>query len=262
MAQNTSERTAGCRHVLILRLVASCAQDDYNQRCEVKGAMTSRLHIVSYSSEPFRDREEAGRLLAQELSEYKGQKAVVLGILRGGIVIADIIARELDADLDVVMAHKLRTPGHEELAMGSVSEDGKVFLNPHVLQDIPVPESMIEKEKAAQLAEIKRRSEIFRRVRSKISLKDRIVIVTDDGIATGATTQATFWAVRLEQPKKLIAAIPVGPADNIKRLARDVDEMICLRSPPQFYAVGQFFMRFNQVEDEDVLKILKESQQR
>jgi putative phosphoribosyl transferase len=227
---------------------------------KVKGTMMSKLRVVSNSSEPFKDREEAGKLLAHELIEYKGQKAVVLGILRGGIVIADIIARELEADLDIVLAHKLRTPGHEELAMGSVSEDGEVFLNPQIVQDIQMPESFIEKEKDIQLAEIKRRSEVFRRVKQKIPLKDRIVIVTDDGIATGATTQATFWAVHSEQPKKLIAAIPVGPMDNIKRLSKDVDEMICLRAPPLFYAVGQFFMKFNQVEDEDVLNILRQSQ--
>ncbi len=222
----------------------------------------SKLRILSRSSEPFRDREEAGILLARELVEYKGRNAVVLGILRGGIVMADIIAREIDAELDIVLAHKLRTPGHEELAMGSVSEDGKVFLNPRVVQEIGMPESFIEREKEIQLAEIRRRAEVFRPVRSKIPLKDRIVIVTDDGIATGATTQATFWAVRSEKPRMLIAAIPVGPEDNVRKLAQDVDVMICLRTPPMFQAVGQFFMRFNQVEDEDVLRILKESQKR
>jgi putative phosphoribosyl transferase len=222
----------------------------------------SKLRILSRSSEPFRDRDEAGILLARELVEYKGRNAVVLGILRGGIVMADIIAREIDAELDIVLAHKLRTPGHEELAMGSVSEDGKVFLNPRVVQEIGMPESFIEREKEIQLAEIRRRAEVFRPVRSKIPLKDRIVIVTDDGIATGATTQATFWAVRSEKPRMLIAAIPVGPEDNVRKLAQDVDVMICLRTPPMFQAVGQFFMRFSQVEDEDVLRILKESQKR
>ncbi len=105
---------------------------------------------------------------------------------------------------------------------------------------------------------MKRRTELIRQVRPRIPLEGRLVIVTDDGVATGATTQAAFWAIRSEQPKKLIAAIPVGPENTIIRLAKDVDEMICLRSPPLFGAVGQFYQRFYPVEDEEVLKILDE----
>ena len=223
-------------------------------------AMASKLRILSSSSKQFADREEAGILLAQELLEYKGRKAVALGILRGGIIVASVIAKELDAELDIVLAHKLRTPGHEELAMGSVAEDGKLFVNQDVVRELMIHDSYIEQEKASQLAEIKRRAEVFRHIRPKISLKDRIVIVTDDGIATGATTQAALWAVQLEEPKKLIAAVPVGPDDTVKRLAQDVDEMICLRAPELFVAVGQFYTRFHPVEDEDVLNVLREAQ--
>ncbi|MBI2328941.1 MAG: phosphoribosyltransferase [Chloroflexi bacterium] len=218
----------------------------------------AQLRILSYSSAPFVDREEAGKLLAVELSEYRGQKAVVLGIPRGGVVVAREVARVLDADLDVVLARKLRTPGHEELAMGSVAEDGKLFLNQGVVSELGVGEAYIQQEKARQLVEIKRRTELIRQIQPKIPLKGRIVIVTDDGIATGATTQAALWAVRLEQPEKLIAAIPVGPEDTIRRLAKDVDEMLCLRAPPLFAAVGQFYQQFYPVEDEDVLRILGE----
>ncbi len=220
--------------------------------------LVAKLRILSYSSEPFRDRKEAGRLLADELSEYRGQKAVVLGIPRGGIIVAREIARALNAELDIVLAHKLRTPGHEELAMGSVAEDGKLFLNPEVVQELRIGDTYIQQEKVRQLAEIKRRTEMIRRARPKIPLAGRIVIVTDDGVATGATTQAALWAVRLEQPEKLIAAMPVGPEDTIRRLAEDVDEMLCLRAPPLFAAVGQFYQQFYPVGDEDVLKILRE----
>jgi putative phosphoribosyl transferase len=217
-----------------------------------------KVRIISNSSEPFADREEAGRLLAAELSGYHGKKTVVLGIPRGGVIVAREIARELNSDLDIVLARKLRTPGHEELAMGSVAEDGKLFLNLEVVEDLGVGETFIQQEKLRQITEMKRRTELIRRVRPRIPLKGRIAIVTDDGVATGATTQAALWAVRLEQPEKLIASMPVGPEDTIIRMSKDVDEMICLRSPPLFAAVGQFYQRFYPVEDEDVLEILSE----
>lgn len=222
----------------------------------------AHLRILSRSSAPFRDREEAGKLLARELNEYRRQGVVVLGIPRGGIAVAHEIAKALDAELDIVLAHKLGTPGHEELAMGSISEDGTLFLNQELVREFGIGETYIQQEKARQLGEIKRRTELIRQVRHKIPLEGRIVIVTDDGVATGATTQAALWAVKLEHPKKLIAAIPVGPEDTIKKLAEDVDEMVCLRLPPLFAAVGQFYEQFHPVEDEEVLGILEDSQKR
>ncbi len=221
-----------------------------------------KLRIISHSDEPFRDRQEAGRLLARELAEFRRQNAVVLGIPRGGIVVARELARALEADLDIVLAHKLRTPGHAELAMGSIAEDGKLFLNETVIQELNVDRAYIKQEKARQLAEIARRTELIRRIRPKVPLGGRTVIVTDDGVATGATTQAALWAVRTERPGRLIAALPVGPEDTITRLSEDVDEMICLRTPPLFAAVGQFYSSFYPVEDEEMLKILQEEYRR
>ena len=220
------------------------------------------LRIGSNSSELFKDRQEAGALLAEELAGYRGKNAVVLGIPRGGIIIARELAGELEADLDIVLARKLLTPGERELAMGSVSEDGRVFLNDEVVQGFGVDNALIQKEKAAQMAEITRRRDLVRGILLKVSLKGRIVIVTDDGVATGATIQAAFWSVRQEGPAKLIGAIPVGSEDTIRRLAGDVDEMFCLRTPPFFSAVGQFYRYFNQVEDDEVLKILRAEQER
>lgn len=217
-----------------------------------------KLRILSRSQEPFQDREEAGKLLSRELTSFHGQNAVVLGIPRGGIVVARELARALEADLDVILSRKLRTPGHEELAMGSVAEDGTLFLNEPIIQKLGIEKAYIEREKAHQLAEITRRTELIRRIRPKVHLKGRIVIVTDDGVATGATTQAALWAVRLEYPERLIAALPVGPEDIVTRLAKDVDEMICLRTPPLFAAVGQFYRHFYPVEDEEMLRILQE----
>lgn len=218
------------------------------------------IRILSRRSEPFADRREAGQLLARELAGYRGRDTVVLGIPRGGIVVAREIARVLGAQLDVVLARKLRTPGQPELAMGSVAENGRIFLNQRVVGDMGIKQAEIEREKAYQMAEIKRRNELIRRVRPKVSLNGKTVIVTDDGVATGATTQAAFWAVRTEQPVKLIAALPVGPEETIKRLASDVDEMLCLRTPPFFAAVGQFYLRFEPVEDDEVLDILRGEQ--
>jgi putative phosphoribosyl transferase len=220
------------------------------------------LRILSNRGELFEDRREAGRLLAEQLSAYRGQKAVVLAIPRGGTVVGQEIARSLEADLDIVLAHKLGAPAHAELAMGSVAEDGKVFLNQEVIRELAIGRTYIDQEKARQMAEIRRRSLQFRQVYPKVPLAGRTVIVTDDGVATGATTQAAIWAVRLEKPEKLIMALPVGPEDTITRLAQDIDEMICLRTPPLFSAVGQFYVRFEPVEDEEVLEILKDEQRR
>ncbi|MDO8492014.1 MAG: phosphoribosyltransferase family protein [Dehalococcoidia bacterium] len=224
--------------------------------------MMGTLRIISRSDRPFKDRREAGQLLAGELSSLRGQKAVVLGIPRGGVVVARELAAVLDADLDVVLARKLRSPGRSELAMGSVSEDGKLFLNEMVVQELAVDEAFIEQERKAQLAEIARRSEMIRRVAPKVPLAGRVVVVTDDGVATGATTQAAIWAVRQERPARLIAAFPVAPQDTLSRLAEEVDEVVCLRSPPMFYAVGQFYLRFEPLDDEVLLDILKEERSR
>lgn len=216
------------------------------------------LRIVSYSSERFRDRAEAGKLLAYELRELRGRRPVVLGIPRGGIIVAREMARALDGELDIVLSRKLRTPGQWELAMGSVSEDGKLFLNDAVIRGMSVINAYIQQEKEVQIKEIARRRELIRKIKPRVSLEGRIVIVTDDGIATGATAQAAFWAARQEHPEKLIAAFPVGPQDTVTRLAQDVDEMVCLRAPEIYYAVGQFYARFEQIEDEEVLEIMRE----
>ena len=216
------------------------------------------LRILSSEGQLFQDRREAGRLLARELGQYAGKKAVVLGIPRGGVAIARELADIIDAELDVVLAHKLRTPGHAELALGSLTEEGKIFLNDDVVQELAVSDAYIQEEKRQQMAELKRRSEFIREVRPKIPLKGRIAIVTDDGVATGATTEAALWAVRLEKPQKLIAALPVGPEHTIKQLAKSVDEMLCLATPPFFAAVGQFYQHFEPVEDKDVIRMLQE----
>jgi predicted phosphoribosyltransferase len=220
-----------------------------------------KLHIISYKDEPFNNRIEAGNFLAKELEEYRGQRGVVLGIPRGGIVIAACVAAFLEFELDIVLSRKLTAPFNPELAIGAVSEDGRFFLN-EVAYQIDVDDAYIEREKNHQLNEIKRRIERYRKVRPKVSLKDKIVIVTDDGVATGATMQAALWFCCQENPEKLIAAIPVGAEETLQKLQKDADEVICLRLPSYFGAVGQFYLEFPQIDDAQVIKILKESSEK
>ena len=220
------------------------------------------LQIVSNSKEPFNGRAEAGQSLAQHLKEYRGQKAAVLGIPRGGIIIAQQIAEALEADLDIVLSHKLGAPGNPELAIGAVCEDGKLFIDERISSYVGADDSYIEQEKARQLQQIARRIELYREVLAKLPLTARIVIITDDGVATGATMQAALWAVRQEKPKKIIAALPVGPEDTLKRLSKDADQTICLQAPSFFSALSQFYLQFAQVEDQELLEILEAESKR
>jgi putative phosphoribosyl transferase len=218
---------------------------------------TAKVKIIAYSGEPFKDREEAGRLLAEQLGILRNKRAIVLGIPRGGIIVAKELASGINADLDIVLSRKLGTPGQPELAMGSLTEDGRVFLNEYVVKAMRVTKQEIEQEKVRQLTEIRRRTQLIRNVLPKSPLKNRIVVVTDDGVATGATMQAALWAVRQENPQRIILAIPVASDEALNKLSADAEEIVCLRQPPIFYAVGQFYGQFYQVQDEEVLQVLK-----
>jgi predicted phosphoribosyltransferase len=215
--------------------------------------------IISYSDEPFFDRREAGQLLADELRHLSDKETVVLGIPRGGIVVAAELAEALHADLDIVLSRKLGAPGNPELAIGAVSENGKFLINEEWAFQVGANKAYIEEEKARQWKEITRRREWYRDVRPKIDLKGKVVIVTDDGIATGATMEAALWVARQEGPKSLIGAVPVGAEDSLEKLTRYADELLCMRLPEFFAAVGQFYLNFPQVTDEEVLEILKKN---
>jgi putative phosphoribosyl transferase len=221
-----------------------------------------KVHIISRSSEPFTDRAEAGVLLAKELKNFVKPGTVVLGIPRGGLVTAREIARFFDADLDIVLSRKLGAPGNPELAIGAVSEDGKLFLHESLIGHLGVNREYIQEEKERQLAEIGRRTRLIREILPRVPLNGRTVIVTDDGVATGATMQAALWTLRQEHPQELIAALPVGPEETIGELARDCDEMVCLRAPYDFAAVGQFYVLFPQTTDDEVISILEEEKAR
>ena len=221
-----------------------------------------QLHILSRSGEPYRDRAEAGRLLGYSLKSQRLERPVVLGIPRGGLVVAREMARMLDGDLDIVLARKLRTPDNPELAFGSVSETGKLFLDESLVGLMGISLDYIQQERDFQMAEIARRMALVRAVLPKTELAGREVIVTDDGVATGSTLQAALWAARHEKPSRLIAAMPVGPEDTVRRLSADCDDMIVARVPAYFSAVGQFYLRFDQVEDNEVIAMLREEARR
>ncbi len=218
-----------------------------------------KSRVVYYSDESFEDRKEAGRLLATALEGFRGKDTVVLGIPRGGMVVAGEIAGALNSELDIALSRKLGAPGNPELAIGSIGEDGKLFLNEDLAFRAGADKAYIEAEKARQLAEIKNRVQLFRQFKAKVVLKGKTVIVTDDGVATGATMRAALWASRRENPKKLIAAVPVGAGESVRLLADYADEVIVLRLPRDLQAIGQFYRHFDQASDQEVMAILKEA---
>ncbi len=218
-----------------------------------------KLQVVSYSDVSFTGRAQAGKLLAENLQYLKGKNTVVLGIPRGGMVIANEIYRALNADLDIVLARKIGAPGEPELAIGSVGEDGKLLLNDDLVFRTGADKFYIEEENQRQLAEIRKREKIFRKVKPKVPLNGRTVIITDDGVATGATMQAALWSVRQENPQKLIVAVPIGAKESVELLSLQADRVIVLRVPQYLGAIGGFYEHFEQSSDAQVLEFLKGS---
>jgi predicted phosphoribosyltransferase len=206
----------------------------------------------------FRNREHAAQLLVERLSEYRGKNPLVLGIPRGAVPMAKIIAEALGGDLDVVLVHKLGAPGNPEFAIGSVDENGQVYLSDYV-REMGISTRYIEKEKEAQLQTLHKRRAQYTPVRPPLDPLGRIVIVVDNGIATGASMIAALRAVRAKQPAKLIAAVAVAPPETVERMRAEADEVVCVYAPEHFYAVGQFFEDFSQVSDEQAIAILRES---
>lgn len=205
----------------------------------------------------FQDREDAARQLVGRLAGRALARPLVLAIPRGGVVTGAVLARGLRAELDVVLSRKLRAPFQPELAVGAISEQGQVYLNPESGQLDELTEDYLSQERRHQLAEIARRQKLFRAVRPAAPIAARSVIVTDDGIATGATMIAALQAVRVQQPRELIVAVPVASPDRLREVGRWCDEVICLHTPASFFAVGQFYADFQQVEDEQAVNLLR-----
>ena len=202
----------------------------------------------------FRDRAEAAEKLAEKLTHYRGQCPLVLGIPRGGVVLAARIAERLAGEVDVILTHKLGAPSNPEVAIGAIDESGQVFLNdPRWHHEVP---AYFEREVNDQLEELRRRRKLFSTGRPAHDPAGRIVIVTDDGLATGATMIAALQVLRARKPAKLVVAVPVAPPDTLEKVAALTDEIICLFTPEWFMAVGQFYSDFAQIEDAEVVELL------
>lgn len=203
----------------------------------------------------FRDREDAARRLAEVLMQYRGQHPLVLAIPRGAVPMAKIIADALDGEVDVVLVRKLRAPGNPEFAIGSVDETGWTYLGDYA-GHVAGSSHYIESEKQEQLKVMRERRASYTPVRAPLDPSGRIVIVVDDGLATGSTMIAALHALRAKHPQKLICAVPVAPPETLAKVKPYADEVVCLSAPEDFYAVGQFYQSFLQVSDDEVIRLL------
>jgi len=204
----------------------------------------------------FRDRKDAALQLASALHEYKDCKPLILAIPRGAVPMAKIIAEALQGDFDVVLVRKLRAPWNPEFAIGSVDESGWTYIADYAVE-AGADKTYIEVEKQAQLAVMRERRKQYTPARPTSDPAGRIVIVIDDGLATGATMISALHGLRKSQPQKLICAVPVAPPETLQKIEQLADETVCLEVPAHFSAVGQFYAHFPQVEDEDVVRILR-----
>ena len=203
----------------------------------------------------FDSRVDAARRLARALAHYRGRNPLVLAIPRGAVEMGRIIADELGGELDVVLVRKLRSPFSPEFAVGSIDETGWAYVAPYA-ESAGADQKYLEQEEATQMATLRKRRAQYTPARPPIDPRGRIAIVVDDGLATGATMIAALHAVRSKQPERLVCAVPVAAADSVERVTPYADEVVCLEAPLEFYAVGQFYRHFPQVEDEEVVALL------
>ena len=211
----------------------------------------------------FPNRAEAGRLLAEKLENYVGRSdVVVLGLPRGGVPVAYEVAQRLGAPLDVFVVRKLGVPGFEELAAGAIASGGVRVLNEDVIRALPNADQLIESVTEKETVELERREQTYRDGRPAPELRNRVVILVDDGLATGATMRAAVAALRQRGVAKIVVAAPVGAPDTCRELEQEADETICAISPEFFQAVGQYYEDFSQTSDEEVRELLLRAAQR
>jgi predicted phosphoribosyltransferase len=209
----------------------------------------------------FRDRREAGKALAKELSFLKGQDdVIILAIPRGGVVVGYEVAQTLSLPLDIYITRKIGAPYNPELALGAVASDGSFVLDQDLVTELSVPPAYIEQERARQRKEIQRRLEKYRGTTDELELEGKTVVLVDDGVATGSTVLAAIQALRQKSLKELILAIPVGPPKAVETLRQKVDRVVCLSTPERFWAVGAFYLVFDQTSDKTVMNLLEKAQ--
>jgi predicted phosphoribosyltransferase len=208
----------------------------------------------------FLDRADAGRQLANPLIAYAGRSdVVVLALPRGGVPVAHEVARELHVPLDVFLVRKLGVPGHPELAMGAIAEGGIEVLSDDLIHDLGIPQKMVQEVAVRERMELDRRDALYRGGRSLPVVRDRVVILVDDGLATGSTMQAAVMALRRMGPARIVVAVPVGVRETCERLGRLADEVVCLMAPEPFQAVGLWYAEFTQTTDDEAKQLLTPS---
>ena len=205
----------------------------------------------------FRDRREAGRVLAEQLASYRGEDdLLVFGLARGGVPVAWEIAAALDAPLDVFLVRKLGVPRWSELAMGALASGGGVVMNDNVVSNLHITDEQVREVIASETAELNRREQAYRGGRPMADPRGKIVMLVDDGIATGASMLAAVRALRAAGPQSIVVAVPVGPPSTCREIAQEADDVVCATMPPGFEAVGQVYADFHQVSDDEVRALL------
>jgi putative phosphoribosyl transferase len=213
--------------------------------------------VPQVSSQAYRDRVEAGEALAEGLAHFGDRDdVVVLALPRGGVPVGHRVARALRVPLDVFVVRKLGVPGHEELAMGAIASGGVRLVNDDVAGPLGIPPSVIDSVARHEQIELERREQLYRGNREPIGLTHKTVIIVDDGLATGSTMRAAVKAVRQRDPAKVIVAVPVGAPSTCAELARDADEVVCVRMPDPFVAVGLWYRDFAPTSDQEVRALL------
>jgi putative phosphoribosyl transferase len=205
----------------------------------------------------FRDRVDAGRQLATKLADYANRDDVlVLGVPRGGVTVAFEVAQALHAPLDILLVRKLGTPGQRELAMGAIASGGVRILNHDLISSLGITQEQLAETIQQQETELQRREQLYRGVRGSVPIKGKIVIVVDDGIATGSSMLAAIDALRALGPSKIVVAVPVAPAQARSQIMAVADELVCASTPEGFFAIGQFYEHFPQTEDAEIRELL------
>jgi predicted phosphoribosyltransferase len=208
----------------------------------------------------FEDRYQAGQLLARRLLHYQDDpNLLVLGLPRGGVPVAFEVAKALNAPLDVFVVRKLGIPAYPEMAMGAVASGGVRVLNPRVIAELRIPESLIERVSAEETAEVSRREREYRGGLPPPHIAGATVILVDDGLATGATMRAAAESIRLQKPRRLVIAVPTAASKTSREMRSEADEVICLIESNRFYSVGQWYRDFGQLSDEEVRELLRRS---
>jgi putative phosphoribosyl transferase len=210
----------------------------------------------------FKDRVEAGRKLAEALKRYRGKDIVVLGIPRGGVVVANEVAKELEAPLDIVVSRKIEAPGEPEFALGAVTQEGEVIMDRQAAESLGATPQYLDDQIRKKREEVKDRMRMLRGDAPYPELEGRTIIIVDDGIATGSSVSAAVMSVKKRRPKEIIVATPVAPKDAVETLSEDNTKVVSLETPSAFLAIGEFYQDFGQVEDIEVKRIIDESSAR